>query len=229
MTVDAILPAAGLATRMRGIPKFLLPADHRYRTLIELHIESLLNVAETIWIPTRPEQVLLLDSLGITQEKVVVVPMTTATMNHTVRRILEISSAQTFALVMPDTRFIGNKPYEALRTTNNNTMAKLALWEIRSSQKGKLGQVKLDANKQIIDMQDKDPACPYPYAWGALSFQRELAPFIHPADPHVGYALKAALAAKCSLESEIIDGQYFDCGTPQEYIEMLKLSQELTK
>ena len=28
--MDGILPAAGIASRMRGIPKFLLPTDREY-------------------------------------------------------------------------------------------------------------------------------------------------------------------------------------------------------
>jgi len=53
--MDAILPAAGLATRMHGIPKFLLPSSEEYDSLIGLHIDNLIKHCERIWIPTRPE------------------------------------------------------------------------------------------------------------------------------------------------------------------------------
>ena len=37
--MDVILPAAGLAKRMKGIPKFLLPANDEYETLLEIHLK----------------------------------------------------------------------------------------------------------------------------------------------------------------------------------------------
>ena len=112
--MDAIIPAAGQASRMRGIPKFLLPADKNYQTLIERHIKYIKEYVKTIWIPVRPEFVFLLDSLNISGENIVMVPMSTNTMNESVGRVLEISSAETFMLVMPDTVFVGEQPYEAL-------------------------------------------------------------------------------------------------------------------
>jgi hypothetical protein len=65
------------------LPKFLLPCDDEYTTLIEKHVSNLLDVCETVWIPTRPEQTILLETLGISSDRVVVLPMTTATITHT--------------------------------------------------------------------------------------------------------------------------------------------------
>ena len=93
---DAILPAAGSASRMRGLPKFLLPCDAEYTTLIERHISELLKVCETVWIPTRPEQTILLETLGLSSDRVVIVPMTTSSMTQTVLRLCAISGAARF-------------------------------------------------------------------------------------------------------------------------------------
>jgi hypothetical protein len=99
----AILPIAGKAIKMRGLPKFLLPAGPDYLTCIERHVEELLKYWQTIWIPIRPEHVALLESLEITTDMVVVLPMTTHTMTETVLRITGISEAERFVMVMPDT------------------------------------------------------------------------------------------------------------------------------
>lgn len=224
--MDAILPAAGLASRMRGIPKFLLPADVSYRTLIERHIEALIDLVDTIWVPTRPEQVLLLNSLGIAQEKVVVVPMVTTTMNHTIRRIMEISAASSFMLIMPDTRFIGEQPQRALHTIPEGQLAHLAGWAIRAEQRGQLGQIRRTVAGEVSDVRDKDPHCTYPHVWGALAFHRELMRYIDPADPHVGYAIRAAVNDGQVIGATIMDGMYFDCGTPSEYLNMLRATQD---
>ncbi len=218
--MDGIVPAAGMATRMRGIPKFLLPCDRSYTTLIENHLREMLKFCETIWIPTRPELVLLLDSLGIAQDRVVVLPIVTNNMTETVQRVLQIASANSFQLIMPDTFFLGETPYETLQ--NDPEIADLACWIIREEQKGKLGQVLTNEHGVVADMKDKDPTCTYPISWGALTFSRNLEKYMKSDHPHIGYAVKDALLDGGTVTAQTISGQYFDCGTPDEYLSMLE-------
>ena len=217
--MDAIIPAAGLATRMRGIPKFLLPCDAEYNTLIEVHISALLETCETVWIPTRPEMVLLLDSLGLAKDRVVLLPMTTENMTQTVAKVLQIAKTENFHLVMPDTFFHGEKPYSTL--SNTPSLVDLACWKIRNDQKGKLGQVHIQETK-VLDMLDKDPSCDYEYSWGALTFNRGLINYANSNDPHIGYAVRNALVSGESISARIMNGKYFDCGTPREYLTLLQ-------
>jgi choline kinase len=217
--MDAIIPAAGLASRMRGIPKFLLPCDHLYTTLIEKHIEYLLPICETIWIPTRPEMILLLDSLGLAKDRIVILPVQTENMTQTIGKVLKISNSSHFFLAMPDTYFSGEKPY--IRLNNSPKIADLACWEIRAEQKGKLGQVLIEKNF-ITDVQDKNLNCDYIYSWGALTFSKKLLEYSSELDPHIGFAVKKAVIEGESITSKIINGKYYDCGTPNEYVSLLK-------
>jgi len=180
--MDAIIPAAGLATRMRGIPKFLLPCDNVYTTLIEMHISQLLECCETVWIPTRPELVMLLDSLGLAKDRVVILPMQTENMTQTVMKVAHISKQEYFQLIMPDTFFFGEKPYTTVGP--NSSIAELACWEIRPDQRGKLGQVLIEDNF-VKEMRDKDLECEFEHSWGALTFSRELLKFADEKDPHI--------------------------------------------
>ena len=50
--MDAILPAAGSAERMSGIPKFLLPVTDDYKSLLENHLEKLSQICEKIYLST---------------------------------------------------------------------------------------------------------------------------------------------------------------------------------
>jgi hypothetical protein len=218
--MDAIIPAAGLASRMRGIPKFLLPCDSSYTTLIEMHIENLLPICETIWIPTRPDLVVLLDSLGLAKDRVIILPVSTENMTQTVNRVLKVASATHFQLIMPDTYFHGDKPYQILNSSPS--VADLACWEIRPDQIGKLGQVNISTDGIVDDMRDKDPSCIYPHSWGALVFARKLMNFSQASDPHIGYAMKAALLSGETMSANVVNGKYFDCGTPNEYLSMLR-------
>jgi UTP-glucose-1-phosphate uridylyltransferase len=217
--MDAIIPAAGLATRMKGIPKFLLPCDTEYLTLIERHIQNLTDTCETIWIPTRPELVGLLDSLGLSRDKLVILPVRTENMTQTVSRVMKLSSAETFQLVMPDTYFHGEMPYKM--SLEPNSLVNLACWRIRPEQLGKLGQVEIDQNSLVTDMKDKDPNCTYDHSWGSLIFRKELHKFIDLSEPHIGYAVRNALISGEVINAKRVKGRYFDCGTPSEYISLL--------
>jgi NDP-sugar pyrophosphorylase family protein len=223
---DAILPTAGRATRMRGLPKFLLPAGPNYLTLLEGHVSSLLEYCETVWIPTRPEQVLLLETLGLSSDRVVIVPMTTQTMMETILRVAQISGSNRFIMCMPDTYFSGQKPYEFLYLSKNE-MA-LACWKIRQDQMGKLGQVLIEKPPTgfVLDAQDKSAECVYPHSWGAMAFDRSVLEFAAPEMPHIGYILPKMLEAGREIFASEIEGEYFDCGTPEEYVRMLTKSVE---
>jgi len=218
--MDAIIPAAGQAKRMRGIPKFLLPGDAAYRTLIERHIDNLASLVDTIWIPIRPEFVFLLESLNLPRQQVVIIPLASDTMTESVGRILQISSSESFYMVMPDTVYVGEQPYEKLLDPDFIT---LACWEIRQNQKGKLGQVQIEGNF-ATSIRDKDANCEFPQSWGAMSFTRRISDYIDYSDSHIGFAAQKAVEAGEAVRAFRVNGAYFDCGTPHEYAEMVKLS-----
>jgi hypothetical protein len=176
-----------------------------------------------IWIPTRPDLTILIESLGITSERVVVIPMVTKSMTETILKVAAISSADEFMLCMPDTYFEGELPYENLGTLSGDL--KLACWKIRAEQKGKLGQILFETssgNSKIIDSRDKDPNCRFDHSWGAMSFRRELLELGNPEMPHTGYLIKPAIEKGLLVGGFVLQGSYFDCGTPKEYIQMLR-------
>lgn len=222
--MDGILPAAGSALRMRGIPKFLLPCSAEYRTLLERHLDNLLEYCEIVWIPTRPDLVNLLQSLGLSSDRVVIVSLSTQTMTETVLKIASISSANNFMLCMPDTYFHGELPYEELAKLNSDL--NLACWEIRKEQMGKLGQIEFTdsriAKGKILHSRDKDPMCEFKHSWGALSFNREFIKLGKPEMPHVGYIIEPAIKAGLDVQGFTLNGDYFDCGTPLEYLKLIE-------
>jgi len=221
--VDGLIPASGAASRMRGIPKFLLPCNDEYLTLIERHVINMLEWCKMVWIPTRPDLSILIESLGITSERVVAIPMVTKSMTETIMKVAAISSADDFMLCMPDTYFEGGLPYADLSELEGDL--KLACWKIRPEQKGKLGQVlfgeEQDASN-IVDSRDKDVSCTFDFSWGAMSFRRQILEMANPEMPHTGYLIKPAIDLGLDVHGFVVKGEYFDCGTPKEYISMLK-------
>ena len=205
---------------MRGLPKFLLPAGPDYLTLIERHLAAMLDSCNTVWIPTRPEQTILLESLGLATDRVVVVPMITQSMTETILRIGRISGASRFLMAMPDTFLAGEQPYSYL--SNSSESMNLACWPIRPEQMGKLGQVLIDrSNNELLDVQDKSPTCVYEHFWGAMAFDRSVLDLADEHMPTLGDVLPKMLDVGLPVKTKVMDGDYFDCGTPSEYIQML--------
>jgi hypothetical protein len=215
---------------MRGLPKFLLPCDKEYLSLLERHIDYLLELCETLWIPVRPDLVPLVESLRIPSERAVILTMTTHSMTETVRRVVELSSGNRFVMTMPDTYFFGELPYQQL--VNSTDPMFLACWNIRPEQYGKLGQVEIvnaQPQKQdeiksgyVVQSEDKNPNCRFPFSWGAMAFDRKLIEFAKDEMPHTGYMIPRILEEKIPVGASVMNGEYFDCGTPTEYLAMLK-------
>lgn len=221
--MDLLIPAAGLASRMRGLPKFLLPIDRNYTTLLEVHllkstqeIENLNN----IFIATSPDFLKILKSLNLNIPNLSILKMETSTMNETILNLLEHTDSNYFQLIMPDTYFSGEQPYGKLN--NSPDFCDLALWKIRPEQRGKLGEVDIDLSGVVKNVVDKNPNSLLNYSWGSISFNSKLKKYIDPQEPHIGYALSNALNNNEKITTKIINGKYYDCGTPDEYIELLK-------
>tara|TARA_Y100000768_G_scaffold368347_1_gene332228 strand:- start:790 stop:1458 length:669 start_codon:yes stop_codon:yes gene_type:complete len=218
--MDVILPAAGLAKRMKGVPKFLLPANDGYETLLEIHLKNLVNKCENIYLPTRPDLVPIINSLDFDFRNLKIIEMVTNTMSETVMKTIESTNSEYYTLIMPDTYFHGQQPYDELLESNN--FCKLACWQIREDQRGKLGEVEINDSNQVTKIVDKVPNNGFEYAWGALSFSLQLKEYIDIADPHIGYAVKNSIENNEIVEAFRLKGQYFDCGTPKEYVNLLK-------
>ena len=103
--MDILIPAAGQATRMRGLPKFLLPIDENYTTLLENHINNLRNTLgndNPILIAIRPDLLPIVRSLNIDAKNLTFIEMVTSTMNETILNLADTSDSQHFLLIIVD-------------------------------------------------------------------------------------------------------------------------------
>jgi hypothetical protein len=214
-----LIPASGSATRMRGLPKFLLPSGNGILSLLENHIVNVANFADEILIGLNPIFLNIVQEANLELCGARIIPMKTATMTQTVLNLVELSPAERFTVIMPDTAFEAKESYEFKKLNHD---LDLSLWRIRSDQYGKLGQVLIDSNNLVLDCVDKDPECKYELAWGALTFNKNFLQFLNPKLPHIGYGIIPALKASLDIKGSVINGSYWDCGTPEEYIRFLK-------
>jgi hypothetical protein len=214
-----LIPASGSATRMRGLPKFLLPSGIDDLSLLEVHISNVINFASEILIGLNPIFFDIFMKAGLQLHGASVFPMETSTMTETVLNLAAKSNSQRYTVLMPDTAFSSGTSYQF---ANMNHDLDLSLWRIRLDQYGKLGQVSLTKAGKVIDCIDKDLSCVYEHAWGALTFNHKFIDVLRPDFPHIGYGIVPALKANLDVFGTIVDGSYWDCGTPGEYIRYLK-------
>ncbi len=222
--IHAILPAAGNAERMRRLPKFLLPSDNFATTLIEKHVEMLTPLVDVIWLPTRPDLINLIHDLNF-GEKVIAIPMATKTMSETVLRTCDLSSADKFILGMPDTAFTYENPYQLLDATlNSEQILQLGIWKTRPEQRGKVGAIKIN-NDIVVDSIDKDSQNNFGQHWGIMKFNRNFLLLLSSDMPHPGYAINPCIKNGLIITSKQVPGEYFDCGTFEEYKSLLNYSK----
>ena len=216
----SILPAAGYARRMKGIPKFLLPIDKNYKSLLEYHIENLLPLSDELIIPTRKDLLPIIKSLDYDFSNIIFLEVETDTMNETVSEVLKRFNYSQALIIMPDTYFSTGYPFLDLENSIDS-MCTLACWKIRDEQRGKLGEVKIENGlvKQIID---KDINTGFEHSWGSILFNKDFEKYINSKDLHIGYSVASALENNIKVNTYLMEGKYYDCGTPDEYIQLLK-------
>lgn len=216
--MDILIPAAGLASRMNGLPKFMLPCDINGTSLLEYHLKNIYelnNKVENIWIGTRKEWIPLIKNLNFVN----IVTLETETMNETILELITRSNSNFFQMIMPDTYYKGEQPYNVL--DSEPQFCELALWKIRDEQRGKLGEVRIDDNGMLLEIIDKNPKTNFKYSWGSLTFSDKFVKYIKKCDSHLGISVELALKNNQLATTKIINGDYFDCGTYQEYYDLI--------
>jgi hypothetical protein len=220
-----LIPCAGTASRLYNIPKFILPLKDKNCSLFTNWCNILLhNKCDKIIIGSSVNNKPFIEHILSTQfestdsSKIIIkIIHNSPTMNNTILEMLKDENYDMAIMGMPDTHVDSISPHliQKLYSDSNNSVGAY-LWNIRLSQIGKIGQCKIDDN-YICDIIDKNKSCDYNYGWGSIVFKPEFEKFILKDDLHLGYSLKTAIQNKSNILYEIVSGQYWDCGTIDEY------------
>lgn len=218
-----LLPAAGQATRMNGLPKYLLPIN-KYHCLLTLHVAYMLETkCKRVYIGANKENYKLLKQHSNTA---ITFPAAHyETMAETLLSILEWGKkfARTPILFgMPDTYFEDTQAYRKLADVlSEGAQVAVGLFRARPGQHTKVGMCRIDGN-HVTEVIDKPESTDLEWLWGVLAWQPAFWDYIKPEDPHVGYALPRAIAAGLDVRAVKMDGRYWDCGTSEEYFECIR-------
>lgn len=216
-----IIPAAGNATRLMGLPKALLPIGEQ--TLIGRHIDLMSQVgASRVVIGSKGAAYAMLNDLY--SGETVLYHADTETMSETVlqaQRFLYDDEPVMFS--MPDTYVDDDQAFIKLSAAlDDGADVAVGVFLTRPEQRHKLGMCRC-GNGHVEDVIDKPiEETHLIWAWGVLAWTPTFWQYIKPEDPHVGYALPRALKAALDVRSVEITGQYFDCGTWTEYADLIR-------
>lgn len=208
MSIIGVLPASGKASRIGGIPKFCLPISDE-RSLLQWHVEQMLEVCDEVRVSTRAEWVPIIQNMDMNIKLIVREP---STMSDAVKFMVGEYN-DTVLIGMPDT-YILNAPgniYKPLFKDNTADLV-LGIWECGENLKGRVGQV-LVSHDKVIDSEDKVDDCSYTDMWGTMLFRKNMIRYIDTSLDHPGKQLKEWISKGANIKAVRPGGQYMDIGT----------------
>jgi GTP:adenosylcobinamide-phosphate guanylyltransferase len=208
MSVIGVLPASGKASRVGGIPKFCLPISDE-RSLLQWHVEQMLEVCDEVRISTRAEWVPIIQNMDMNVKIIVREP---TTMSDAINFMIGQHN-DTVLVAMPDT-FILNPPGNIYKDMMKEDKADLVLgvWECSDELKGRVGQVLISGN-QVIGSEDKTEDCNYTDMWGTMLFRKNMIRYLDPSLEHPGKQLKEWIGSRTNIKAVRPGGKYMDIGT----------------
>jgi hypothetical protein len=229
---NLLLPAAGLATRIGGLPKFALPIGPDAVPLLRLHAEAATTVGVNVVVATRPEWKTLVDRILETTSATIVV-LETETGSETILQCLrDLPSSALVGVSLPDT-WISTLAsdfkalYGALEERACTAVAPQVVavtYETPAIHRGKLGTCVI-RDGRITAIHDKQDVAGATQHWGVIGASADAwRSRLLASTPHAGFLLDSVLAEGRSVRCIESDGEYLDCGTIRGYSEALSES-----
>lgn len=207
MSVIGVLPASGKASRVGGIPKFCLPISDE-RSLIQWHVEQMLEVCDEVRVSTRAEWVPIIQNMDMNIKLIVREP---STMSDAVKFMIGEYN-DTVLVGMPDTFILGsqNNIYKEMIKSDGDLV--LATWECTEDLKGRVGQILVSGDK-VLSSKDKVSDCDYSDMWGAMLFRKNLIRYVDTELEHPGKQIQEWIDMNLNIKSIRPGGKYMDIGT----------------
>lgn len=205
--VIGILPASGSASRLSGIPKFILPISEQV-SLLEFHISLMEEVCDEVRVSTRSTWVPLLGSE--LKSRVRLIEMEPNSMAEATEYLIGLGG-ETFLVGMPDTYFLNFEANPYAKLLSANTEVALGSWAVPTDLLGKVGQILFDENLDLVDVKDKDSNCSYTNMWGIFKVSGNKKITKESIIPSTQF--NDWLNKKVPISVVQISGEYIDVGT----------------
>ncbi len=215
-----IIPAGGHATRIFGIPKYLLPTPQGTLISILCQRMQLVKLRQTIIMAKGINTAVLRQTV---LPEVAIIDRDDHSMAHAVMLAQDYARDSEAAIFgMPDTYFDDEQAFIKLDVAlRSGADVAVGIFRTQAEQRRKLGMCEFDGS-HIVSVIDKPERSDLEYAWGVLAWAPAFRQFMHEDDPHVGYALPRAIRAGVNVCAVKMEGSYYDCGTPNEYFDCIR-------
>lgn len=209
MPTIGILPASGRASRVGGIPKFCLPISDE-RSLLQWHVEQMLEVCDEVRVSTRSEWVPIVQNMDMNIKLIVREP---STMSDAINFMVGDYN-DTVVVGMPDT-YIFNGPQNIYKELFIKTNADLVLgaWECSDELKGRVGQIKINLSGDVVESKDKVSDCDFSDMWGTMLFRKNMIRYIDTKLDHPGKQIQEWINGRFHITAVKPGGRYMDIGT----------------
>jgi UTP-glucose-1-phosphate uridylyltransferase len=217
MTIG-IIPAAGKATRIHGLPKYLLPVPGGY--LLE-------RMAHRMGVPcvigANPDNYDLINACKPPNSTVYSV--NSRGMPETILAAREYAGDENVLVGMPDTYWTDETVFWYLtKFLNRGAVCVAAIFHVSAEMASRLGVCifRFESSLFLNDIEDKQPQTEARWVWGALAWSPEFWQYIYPEDAHLGVALQRALRQGLEIPLWGADGDYYDNGTSEDYFRCIR-------
>lgn len=207
MPTIGVLPASGKASRIGGIPKFCLPISDD-RSLLQWHVNQMLEVCDEVRVSTRPEWVPIIQNMDMNIKLIVREP---TTMSEAVKFMIGEYN-DTVVVGMPDTYILNCQTNIYKEMMHQQGDLVLGLWKCSEGLKGRVGQIATLGDK-VIASKDKTDNCDYPEMWGTMLFRKNLIRYIDPKLNHPGEQIEEWVSSNLDVRGVRPGGEYMDIGT----------------
>jgi NDP-sugar pyrophosphorylase family protein len=222
MAIIGVLPASGKSSRIGGIPKFCLPISDE-RSLLQWHVEQMLEVCDEVRISTRSEWASIIENMDMNVKIIIKDP---STMPDAVKFLIG-EDCDTAVIGMPDTFILNSQKNiykEALRERDSDVT--LGIFNCSEDLKGRSGQVLVSINNNVIESKEKVFGCDYQDLWGIMVLRRNMIKHLDPTQDHLGKQIQDWVDQGLNVKSVKIEGKWMDVGTFQG---LKKLYREMDK
>jgi UTP-glucose-1-phosphate uridylyltransferase len=218
MTIG-ILPCAGNATRLHGLPKYLLPVGDSY--LLAIHVRRMQAAGvKHVYIGANRDNYDLVEKYA--PDRCTVYLVNSKTMSETILAARKYAGDEDVLFSMPDTYFDDETIYNRMCSWVQNSPCVAAVFETRPEQRRLLGMCEI-GEASITRIMDKPQlATGLVHAWGMVAWKPSFWPYIQADDPNFGTAMQRAIDYKIIVTAIGSLADYFDCGTSAEYFKCIR-------
>jgi choline kinase len=220
-----VLPAAGSASRIGGIPKSLLPIGQKSKSLLGIHIELALEADLEVVVVTAPILHEVVNQIILNQgyPKVTLLSYQSKSMSDSLVHASEqVDSEKIISVSMPDTYMPQFKVTDLINM--RKCAPSVSVIKATDEQYSRLGQVAINQQGYVTNILDKSINRISEYVWTGFAINSKCLNSFSRTEATPGIELARMADQSEELSAIRVLGQYFDCGTIHEYKNALEYS-----